>query len=84
MAINLGGWFLGVTGFIACPCHFPITLPLAAGLLGGSTAGAFLAGHIGWVYALGGLYFLGALLLGFLLLSKEEPRRKRSYGNAKR
>lgn len=36
-------WVLGA--FLICPCHLPITLAVAAALLGGTAAGAALRGH---------------------------------------
>lgn len=36
-------WVVGA--FVICPCHLPITLGLAATLLGGTAAGAALRGH---------------------------------------
>lgn len=36
-------WVIGA--FVICPCHLPLTLGLAATLLGGTAAGAALRGH---------------------------------------
>ena len=36
------GGVLAVTGFVACPCHFPLTLPLILDLLGGTGIGSFI------------------------------------------
>src|ERR1700737_4022126 len=36
-------WVIGA--FVICPCHLPLTLGLAAALLGGTAAGAPLRGH---------------------------------------
>jgi len=36
-------WVIGA--FVICPCHLPITLAIAATLLGGTAAGAALRGH---------------------------------------
>ena len=52
------GWFLAVTGFLACPCHLIITLPLAAALLGGTVLGGWIAGRQGTILAVAGFYFL--------------------------
>ena len=54
------GWLLAVTGFLACPCHLIITLPLLVGLLGGTAAGAFLAANMGLVVVLALIYFVVA------------------------
>lgn len=63
------GWALLVTGFLACPCHLPFTLPLAVALLGGTALGSFLAGNAALVAGLAVVYFIGALWLGFALIS---------------
>jgi mercuric ion transport protein len=34
-----------IGAFVICPCHLPLTLALAAALLGGTAAGAALRGH---------------------------------------
>lgn len=34
-----------IGAFVFCPCHLPITLALAAALLGGTAAGAALRSH---------------------------------------
>ena len=36
-------WLIG--GFLICPCHLPLTLGLAATLLGGTALGVALRGH---------------------------------------
>lgn len=62
-----------VVAFVSCPCHLPITLPLALALLAGTPLAVWIAQHVGWVY--GGMagMFLLSLALGFLWsgLSKE-------------
>ncbi len=63
-----------ITGFIACPCHLPLTLPLLLAVFGGTTVGAFLASHTGWVAALSTGYFLMAIALGFWWLSRPSRR----------
>ncbi len=62
---RLGGAVLAVTGVLACPCHLVVTLPLLAGLLAGTALGNFLTHHVGLVYTGAGLYFVGALALGY-------------------
>jgi mercuric ion transport protein len=64
----LVGWFLAATGFLACPCHLVITLPLAVALLGGTALGGWIAGHPGMIFAGASIYFIGALLGGATLL----------------
>ena len=69
--------FFLVTGFLACPCHLVITLPLAAAVLGGTALGGWIATHQGVITVGASLYFVGALVVGgVLLLSRravEEP-----------
>lgn len=64
------GGVLTVTGFIACPCHLPVTIPLAISLLGGSAAAGFIADHKGLIYGLATAYFIGGLGIGWLLLTR--------------
>lgn len=67
---KLGGYALLLTGLVACPCHLPFTLAVAAAVLGGTAAGSFLTENWG-VVAIGlGVYFVGALLLGFRLVGR--------------
>ena len=68
MRRTISGWFLSVTGLLACPCHLIITLPLAAGLLSGTALGGWLATHQGAIFAGASLYFIGALAAGATLL----------------
>ena len=63
------GWFLTVTGVLACPCHLVITLPLAVALLGGTALGGWIATHEGAIAVGAGVYFVGALAVGMTLLS---------------
>ena len=76
------GSVLVVTGFIACPCHLVITLPLVLGLMAGTGVGAILAANTGLVYVIAGGYFVAALAGGWYLLnrkrSKAGPARARS------
>ncbi len=75
MRRTLTATVLLITGFIACPCHLPFTLPLLLVVFGGTTVGAFLATHTGWIAALSTGYFLMAIALGFWWLSRP-PRRQ--------
>jgi mercuric ion transport protein len=61
---RIGGVVLTVTGFLACPCHLIITLPLLISLLAGTALGSFLSRNTGLVYAGAGIYFVVALALG--------------------
>ena len=65
------GGVLLVTGFIACPCHLIITLPIALGLLAGTGVGAILANNTGFVYSIAGGYFIVALAAGWYLLNRK-------------
>lgn len=74
------GWFLSVTGFLACPCHLIITLPLAAALLGGTTLGDWIAGHQGAILV-GALIGSATLLLAgksMLASGSTQPQDTRS------
>ncbi len=45
---RLWGGVLGVTAFIVCPCHFPLTLPLLLGVLGGTGVGSLMGPTRAW------------------------------------
>ncbi len=62
------GWFFTVTGFLACPCHLVVTLPLAVAVLGGTALGGWITTHEGAIALGATLYFVGALALGTTLL----------------
>jgi hypothetical protein len=83
---TLTGWFFTVTGFLACPCHLVVTLPLAAALLGGTALGGWIAKHEGAIALGATLYFVGALALGATLLltraSQQAGDRKSAEGEA--
>ena len=65
------GYSLLVTGFLACPCHLIVTLPLAVALLGGTAVGAFLAQNETLVFGLAFAYFLAALGGGLFLMNSK-------------
>lgn len=67
---KIWGGVLAATGFIACPCHLPITIPLTVSLLGGGAAAGFIADHKGLIYGLATAYFIGGLGIGWLLLTR--------------
>lgn len=58
-----------VTGFLACPCHLIVTVPLALASLSGSAVGAFLAQNEGLVFGVAFAYFLGAIGIGYFLMN---------------
>ena len=68
------GGVLVVTGFIACPCHLVITLPIVLGLMAGTGAGAILAANTGLVYGIAGGYFVVALGAGWYLLNRKRSK----------
>jgi hypothetical protein len=65
---RIGGTLLTVTGFLACPCHLIITLPLLISLLAGTALGSFLSRNTGLVSTGAGIYFVVALALGAAFL----------------
>ncbi len=65
---RIGDVLLTVTGFLACPCHPIVTLPLLASVLAGTALGSFLTRNTGLVFIFAGIYFIVALLLGYWLL----------------
>ena len=71
---RIGGVALTVTGFLACPCHLIITLPLLISLLAGTALGSEISRNTGLVYTGAGIYFVMALALGawFLFGGKRE------------
>ena len=65
---RIGGIALTVTGFLDCPCHLIITLPLVISLLAGTAVGSFLSHNTGEVLTFAGIYFVVALALGYWFL----------------
>ena len=65
---RIGGIVLTVAGFLVCPCHLILTLPLLISLLAGTALGSFLSHNIAAVYIGAGIYFLVALAAGMSLL----------------
>lgn len=78
---KLWGYVLLVTAFLACPCHLPVTLPLVLAVLGGTSLGAFLAGHPELVGLAALVYFVTALAAGWALLrGREKPAPGAAHG----
>jgi hypothetical protein len=77
--IRSGGMF--VVAFVGCPCHLPITLPLALALLTGTSAAVWIAQHTAWVYGGMTILFLISLALGFMWMSREDSTQL-NYGVA--
>lgn len=77
---KIWGGALALTGFIACPCHLPLTLPLILGVLGGTGVGSFIGANTGLVYGLATGYFIVAIGVGWFLLNRK--RRSVHTGGA--
>ena len=67
---KLWTWLLVTTGVAACPCHFPVTLPLLVTLAGGTGLAGFIAAHTGIVYGIATVYFVGVTAAGIWALSR--------------
>ncbi len=78
---RIGGVVLAVTGFLACPCHLIVTMPLLASLLAGTAPGSFLIHTADLIYTGAGIYFVVALALGYRFLFGP-ARRERDAGAA--
>ena len=61
---------MAVTGFLACPCHLPITLPLVLGVLGGTGIGGFIGANTGLIYGIFTGYFIVGIGVGMYLLNR--------------
>ena len=77
------GGVLAVTGFVACPCHFPLTLPLILGVLGGTGIGSFIGANTSLVYGISAGYFIVAIGVGWYLLMRKRLGRLPLEGNQK-
>jgi hypothetical protein len=64
-------WVVGA--FVICPCHLPITLALAAALLGGTTAGVALRSHPVLAGVLITVTWAAATWHGFRLMKEAHP-----------
>lgn len=69
------GAVLVVTGFIACPCHLPLTLGLLLGVLGGTAIGGFVRTHTSLVYGIAAAYFVAAVGAGWFLWSRKRSTK---------
>jgi hypothetical protein len=69
---RIGGVVLTVTGFLACPCHLIITLPLLISLLAETALGSFLSRNTGLIYTGGGHLLRGCAGDGGLVLVRPE------------
>ena len=68
--IRSGAMF--VVAFVSCPCHLPLTLPLALLLLAGTPAAIWITQHTNWIYGGMIVLFLVSLALGFLWMGRED------------
>ncbi len=75
MRKTVTGWFFTVTGILACPCHLVITLPLAVAVLSGTALGGWMATHEGAIATGATIYFVGAVVVGFTLLSMRRSQQ---------
>jgi len=55
------GYLAGVVALVTCPCHYPLTLGILAGALGGSALGTFLTANAVWFAAAAAAVFVAAL-----------------------
>jgi hypothetical protein len=69
-----GSYLLLITGFLACPCHFPLTLALLSALFGGTALGNSLATYTGLAVGLSTGYFIAALIASSWFLSRRPVR----------
>ena len=63
-------WVVGA--FVICPCHLPLTLALAAGVLSGTAAGVALRAHPFVAGALLTVVWAAATWRGFYLMGRAE------------
>ena len=66
------GGVLTVTGFVACPCHLPFTLPLVLGVLGGTGLGSFIGANTSLIYGVFTGYFIAGIGVGWYLLNRKQ------------
>ena len=64
---TMAGYVALALALVSCPCHLPLTLGIAAALLGGGTIAAALSENAA-VFAAAALVFVGSLGLAYRLL----------------
>jgi mercuric ion transport protein len=69
---GLWGSVLFGLGFIFCPCHLLVTLPLLGAWLGGTAFTGMLFADIGLVTVVSTVLFIGFLALGWRLVSQKQ------------
>ncbi len=67
----LGSVLFGL-GFIFCPCHLLVTLPLLGVWLGGTAFTGMLAANVGLVTVVSSVLFVGFVTLGWRLISQKQ------------
>ncbi len=72
---TLGGYALGATAFVACPCHLPLTLPLVLAVLAGTSAGAWLTANPQLVVLGATMYFVVGIVGAAWLLGRRAAVR---------
>ncbi len=77
---NIWGGVLAVTGFIACPCHLPFTLPLLIGVLGGTGIGVGVAANVSLIYGFATGYFILAFGVGVYMLNRKKHNIQEGSG----
>ncbi len=77
------GGVLAASGFVVCPCHFPLTLPLILGVLGGTGLGSFIGANTGLVYGIATGYFIIGIGVGWYLLMRKRTGRLPLKANQK-
>lgn len=71
MSIQIRSSIWMITGFLACPCHLPLTIPLILGLTAGTAVGAFLVNNIWLVAGISTAYFIVSMLFAFRLFKRQ-------------
>ena len=66
-----GSVLLGL-GFIFCPCHLLVTLPLLGAWLGGTAFTGMVSANIGLVTGVSTVLFVGFLSIGWRLISQKQ------------
>ena len=77
------GGVLTLTGFIACPCHLPLTLPLIVSMLGGTGIGSFVGANTSLIYGIATGYFIVGIAVGVYLLMRKKTSRLPIEGTKK-
>jgi|GEM_PF-5517294 len=70
-ARGIWGYALLGLGFVFCPCHLPITLPLLAAWLGGTAFTGFLNTNFALIVAVSTVLFLGMMGIGWWMISRQ-------------